>query len=135
MQYAHLFQPDENYKQMPERTLLDKRQTFVRYHNDNNEVEGGFNRQVLVAGGPVSNFVVDDKEQKSQALEDAIFWPKSSMKTKAVGPWVLAAGVGFFAVPAFWPAMGAGETIAIAYATGALSYYLIHNRDIQVKKN
>lgn len=135
MQYAHLFEPDANYKQMPERTLLDKRQTFVRYHNDNNEVEGGFNRQILVAGGPVSNFVVDDKEQKSQALEDAIFWPKSSMKTHCVGAWVFAVGVGFFGVPALYPTMGVGETIAIAYATGAVAYYMIRNRDLQVKKN
>ena len=135
MQFAHLFDPGPTYNQMPLRTLLDKRQTFVRYHNDNNEAEN-FKRELNVAGGPVSNFVVEDTtEQTKSALEDAIFWILKSPEKNAVGPFVVAAGFGFFLLPALWPQLSSGEAVAAAYSSGALTYYLIHSKDLHVKKN
>jgi hypothetical protein len=137
MQFVNLFQVSPDHRRIPEPNLIDeiyRPKTFVKYHNDGNPNEKHFTRELAVSGGTVSNFVRDEKNQKL-ALEDAIFWPKSAIETKCVGAYVVAAAVGFFLMPMLLPAIGAGESIAAAYGSGAVTYYMIHANDLHVKLN
>lgn len=79
--------------------------------------------------------IASDKQARKLLAQEALQWPRSSMKEECLLPLGVAAAVALYFAPLTVPNIGLGELVVASYAAGALTYYLeFQNKFFSAKK-